>query len=300
MKTCIRSIGFIGLGVMGEPICRNLAEKSGLPVAAFDLSPEPLRRLAASRVRAAGSVTELVTGVDLIFLCLPSGEAVEAICRAPGGILDAVRRGQVIVDLSTSPVDLTRRLGETFQARGVRFADAPIARTRAAAETGTLSIMVGADPELFDSLRPLLEHFGSDVTRCGPLGCGQVVKILNNMILFETVVALSEAKAIAERSGVDAALLFETLCKGSADSFALRSHGMKSILTQDFPTKAFSVEYARKDLRYALQLAEQTAVDARGARVVDGWFEQAVASGHGGLYPPVVSRQIAGTRDERP
>jgi 3-hydroxyisobutyrate dehydrogenase-like beta-hydroxyacid dehydrogenase len=143
-------------------------------------------------------------------------------------------------------------------------------------------------------VRPLIATFGSDVTRCGPVGCGQVVKILNNMVLFETVVALSEAKAIGERAGVDAALLFDTLSKGSADSFALRNHGMKAMLPGDFPERAFSVRYARKDLLYALQLAEQNGVDARGARTVDAWLQAAIAAGFGEHYHPVVSRLIAG------
>jgi 3-hydroxyisobutyrate dehydrogenase-like beta-hydroxyacid dehydrogenase len=99
-----------------------------------------------------------------------------------------------------------------------------------------------------------------------------------------------EAKLIGERSGVDPALLFETLSKGSADSFVLRNHGMKSVMTGDFPERAFSVEYARKDLNYALQLAQSTGVDARGAKVVSGWFEEAIEKGDGQKYHPVISR----------
>ncbi|MBC7957479.1 MAG: NAD(P)-dependent oxidoreductase, partial [Cytophagales bacterium] len=163
---------------------------------------------------------------------------------------------------------------------------------RAAAESGTLSAMVGADKAVFERVKPLLATFASDITLCGPVGCGQVVKILNNMVLFETVLALCEARAIAERAGVDVALLFDTLSKGSADSFALRNHGMKSVLTDDFPERAFSVEYARKDLLYALRLARETGVDARGARTVDGWYEQAIAAGYGTHYHPVISRLI--------
>ncbi len=154
--------------------------------------------------------------------------------------------------------------------------------------------MVGAEPELFERMRPLIATFASDITRCGPVGCGQVVKILNNMVLFETVVAICEARAIGERAGVDAALLFDTLSKGSADSFALRNHGMKAVLTGEFPKRAFSVEYARKDLLYALRLAQATGVDARGARTADGWFAEAIAAGDGEQYHPVIGRRIGG------
>jgi hypothetical protein len=121
-----------------------------------------------------------------------------------------------------------------------------------------------------------------------------VTKILNNMVLFETVAALSEAYAIARRAGLDPALLFDTLAKGSADSFALRNHGMKAIIPQSFPPRAFSVEYARKDLAYALELAADTGVDAEGARRVDRLFAQAIAKGLGEQYHPVVSRLLDG------
>lgn len=287
-------IGFIGLGVMGEPICRNLAHKSGAPVIAFDLDPAPLQRLQARGVQAAASAAEVMARAATVFLSLPSGEVVDSLCRQPGGLLDSARAGQVIVDLSTSPVDTTRALAREFQARGADFADAPVARTRAAAEAGTLAVMVGAEPALFEALRPLIATFASDIALCGPVGCGQVLKILNNMVLFETVVAFSEAKAIAEKAGVDPAVLFDSLSKGSADSFALRNHGMKAVLPGAFPERAFSVRYARKDLQYALQLAREAGVDARGAAVVDAWFAQALDSGLGEQYHPVISRLIAG------
>jgi 3-hydroxyisobutyrate dehydrogenase-like beta-hydroxyacid dehydrogenase len=118
--------------------------------------------------------------------------------------------------------------------------------------------------------------------------------ILNNMVLFQTVAALSEAYAIARRSGVDPGL-FDTLTKGSADSFALRNHGIKAVIPQAFPPRAFSVEYAKKDLGYALELATDAGVDAEGARRVDRLFDQAIARGMGDQYFPVVSRVVDGS-----
>ncbi|QHJ01500.1 NAD-binding protein [Xylophilus rhododendri] len=291
--TAIRRLGFIGLGVMGEPMCRNLAQKSGLPVIALDRDPQPLARVAPFGVVAAADAGAVVEGSDVVFLSLPSGEVVRELCEGADGLLARIRPGQIVVDLSTSPVDITRALAAAFAQRGARFLDAPVARTRAAAEAGTLSVMVGADVAGFDAVRPLIATFASDITHCGDVGTGQVVKILNNMVLFETVVAMAEAKAIAERSGVDPALLFETLSKGSADSFALRNHGMKAMLPGEFPERAFSVEYARKDLDYALRLARDTGVDARGARTVDGWFQEAIDAGDGARYHPVIYRRIA-------
>jgi 3-hydroxyisobutyrate dehydrogenase-like beta-hydroxyacid dehydrogenase len=286
------SLGFIGLGVMGEPMCRNLARKTKQPVHAHDLDAEALQRLAPDGVQAAGSAAAVMRAADIVFLSLPSGEVVHQLAHAPDGLLANARHGQTIVDLSTSPVDTTRALAAAFSKKGVSFIDAPVARTRAAAEAGTLSVMVGADATTFERVKPLIATFATDIALCGPVGCGQVVKILNNMVLFETVVALCEAKAIGERAGVDPALLFDTLSKGSADSFALRNHGMKAALPGDFPERAFSVRYARKDLAYALKLAAETGVDARGARVVDGWYQAAIDAGLGEQYHPVISRVI--------
>jgi 3-hydroxyisobutyrate dehydrogenase-like beta-hydroxyacid dehydrogenase len=292
-----RQLGFIGLGVMGEPICRNLARKSGLPLRAHDRESAPLQRLAAEGVSSADSVLQAGEGSDVVFLSLPSGEIVREVVQGPGGLLAAARPGQIVVDLGTSPVDITRDLASEFSRRGAWFVDAPVARTRAAAEAGTLAVMVGSDIDIFERLRPLIATFASDITHCGPSGCGQVVKILNNMVLFETVVAISEAKAIGERAGVDAALLFDALSKGSADSFALRNHGMKAVLPKEFPERAFSVNYARKDLAYALQLAREYGIDARGACVVDSWLSEAIDAGLGENYHPVISRLIGRSRE---
>lgn len=283
--------GFIGLGVMGEPICRNLAQKGGLPVMGCDTQQAPLQRLAAHGV-AAADIAAIMADCDVVLLSLPSGEIVDQLARQPQGLLALARPGQVIIDLSTSPVESTRRLAVDFASRGVTFIDAPVARTRAAAEAGTLSVMVGGEAAVFERVRPLIATFASEITLCGPVGSGQVVKILNNMVLFETVVALSEARGIARRAGVDPQVLLDTFTCGSADSFALRNHGLKAILPGEFPEKAFPVDYARKDLRYALALAAETGIQALGARNVDHWFAAAIEQGLGDRYFPVVSRLI--------
>jgi 3-hydroxyisobutyrate dehydrogenase-like beta-hydroxyacid dehydrogenase len=288
----MRQIGFIGLGVMGEPMCRNLAVKSGLRVAGYDLSPAPLERLAPHGVVRAASVREAVSGSDVVFLCLPSGEAVFELAHAAGGLLANVAAGQLVADLSTSSVEVTRQLQKDFAARGATFIDTPIARTRAAAEAGTLSVMVGADAASFGRVRPLIETFAEEITLCGPVGSGQVLKILNNMILFHNVCVLAEAKKIGEHAGVDSTVLFETLAKGSADSFALRNHGIKAVLKDDFPLKAFSVRYARKDLGYARQLAKSAGIDGQSSQKIDALFAQAIEAGDGDRYWPVISRLI--------
>ncbi len=289
--TTIKNIGFLGLGVMGEPMCRNLAQKMGQQVIAYDTQAEPLNRL-GSTIAPATSVAQVMQASDIVFLSLPSGEIVAEVARQADGLLAHARAGQTVVDLSTSPVNLTRDLFNEFKARGVTLIDAPVARTRAAAEAGTLSVMVGATAEQFAMVKPLIACFASEITLCGGVGAGQITKILNNMVVFETVVALAEARAIARRSGVDPKALFETLSLGSADSFVLRNHGMKAMIPGDFPERAFSVDYAAKDLRYALELAQQTGVDAAGAKNVQRLYGLSRAQGDKDAYHPVVSRVI--------
>ena len=289
-----KKIGFIGLGVMGEPICRNITRKSAARVIAFDLDSAPLQRLATDGVRTAVSVANVAAVADVIFLSLPGGAQVEAVVAGAGGILSAAHSGQIVVDLSTTPVDLTRRLAVLCFEKGVSYADAPVARTRQAAQDGTLSIMVGASKSVFDLISPLVAMAGSEVTHCGEIGCGQIAKIMNNMILAQNVVAISEALAIGVAAGIDGRLLLETLSKGSADSFALRNHGMKAILPGLFPRQAFSTRYAMKDLDCALALAKEANIHAHGASLARELLARADAAGFGDEYFPAVSKVIAG------
>jgi 3-hydroxyisobutyrate dehydrogenase-like beta-hydroxyacid dehydrogenase len=225
-------------------------------------------------------------------MALPNGKHIEEVCIGEDGLLAPAHAGRIIVDLGTSPVDLTRSLAAQFAERNARYADAPIARTRQAAEEGTLSIMVGADAETFAAIEPLLACCATDITHCGPVGSGQIVKILNNMVLAETVVALSEALVVARRAGLDGKVLFETLTKGSADSFALRNHGMKAVLPNIFPERAFSTGYMRKDIGYALDLAADVGARVRGAELANELLQEASNAGFGDLYWPVVSRVV--------
>jgi 3-hydroxyisobutyrate dehydrogenase len=286
-----KTIGFIGLGVMGEPICRNLAKKSGARVVAFDLAAEPLQRLREEGAEVAASVGDVVGASDIVFLCLPSAKHVRAVFE--DGIEKLIRRGQIVVDLGTSSVSQTRDFAGLLQAKGAAWLDAPIARTRQAAQDGTLSVMVGGPREPYDRIEPLIRCFATDVTHCGDVGAGQVTKILNNMVLFETVNALGEAVAVARASGVDPKLLLETLSKGSADSFALRNHGLKAIVPGVFPERAFSSEYALKDLSYALELASEAGIRLRGAELIGAILQESIDAGTGENYFPVIAKLIA-------
>jgi hypothetical protein len=289
--TANTTIGFIGLGVMGEPMCRHLIQKSGLSVVVYDINAEPVARLEALGARRGGSVAD-VAQADVIFISLPSGAHLQKVCEDRGGLLESVGSGKLVVDLSTSPLKLTRTLAAAFNAKGVDYADAPVARTRAAAEAGTLAITVGATPQVFAKVEPLLRHFAAEVTHCGAVGSGQVVKILNNMVMVGTVTALCEAAAIAETAGIKTQALFEAFSKGSADSFALRNHGFKAVAARQFPERVFSTEYMLKDISYALEMAEDGNIDAKEAALGASLLKRAADAGFGAEYWPAIIKII--------
>ena len=288
-------LGFIGLGVMGAPMCRNLAAKSGQEVRAFDSDLDTLAQMDQSGVTPAESVRDVAEHADIVFLSLPGGHEVHAVCLGAGSLLTHLKPGGLVVDLSTTPVKLARDLSARFSARGIQFADAPVARTREAAANGTLSVMVGTNEKVFARIKPLLECVASDITLCGGPGSGQAMKIINNMVLFQNVVALAEALALIGYAGVDPELAFEVLSKGSADSFALRNHGMKAMLKGAYPERAFSSEYALKDIRYALRLAEEAGLFLSGADNAKEVIKKAIRAGYGKEYFPALAKIIAGT-----
>ncbi|HET6608387.1 MAG TPA: NAD(P)-dependent oxidoreductase [Rhodopila sp.] len=287
-SSAIGKLGFIGLGVMGEPMCGHLARRSGLPVWAADLRPEPLERLKADGVKPS-TIEDIASTCDVILLSLPDGKAVSAVVDK---LEPHLRAGQCVVDTSTSSVEMTRRIGARLAGKGIHYADAPVARTREAAARGELSIMVGATPETYTLIRPILETMGTDVSHCGPIGTGQVVKILNNMLVFQHTVALAEAIAIGRRNGVAADVLLPTIAKGSGDSFVLRNHGTKAMLPGVFPERAFSVRYAMKDLSYALEMADADHLDVPAARLAMQRLKEADAAGYGEQYHPVMLKVI--------
>jgi len=287
-------LGFIGLGTMGAPICRNLAAKSGQELRAFDNDLEALAQMDQSGVTPAESVRDVAEHADIVFLSLPGGAHVNAVCLGAGSLLTHLKPGGLVVDLSTTPMILARDLNARFSARGIQFADAPAARAREAAVDGTLSVMVGASEKVFARIKPLLECIASEVTHCGGPGAGQAMKVINNMVLFQNVVALAEALALIGHAGLDTELAFEVLSKGSADSFALRNHGMKAMLKGAYPERAFSSEDALKDIRYALRLGEEAGLYLHSADNAKETIKQAIRAGYGKEYFPALAKIIAG------
>ena len=284
----IPAIGFVGLGVMGGPMCRNVALKHGGEVIAYDLSDAAFEALDGTKAHRAMTLADVARQADIVFLSLPGSLQVEQVCLGPQGLAAHSAAPSVIVDLSTTSVATARSLATQLSTRGIAFADAPVARTREAARRGELSIMVGADEPLFVRLEPLLRYMGSDVTRCGGVGCGQVVKLVNNALVFENTVAIAEMMVLSERAGVPPGVLLDAVSKGSGDSFALRNHARKSMLPREFPEKSFPPEYVLKDIGYVLELADQFGVSARITQLAQRYYAAAANNGWSGRYYPAV------------
>ena len=285
-------VGFVGLGVMGGPMCRNMALKHAGAVIAFDMNAEAFRSLEGTKARRATTLAQMMEEADAVFLSLPGGPQVEQVSLGEDGLTAGKRRPSVIVDLSTTTVASARATGQKLAALGVAFADAPVARTREAAQRGELSIMVGASESLFARIEPLLRYIGSDVTRCGEMGCGQVVKLINNALVFENTMALAEMMVLGKRSGVQPAVLLDAVSKGSGDSFVLRNHGRKAMLPREFPDKAFSPEYVLKDIGYVLELAQQTGVATHVTQLAQRYYTSTAQNGFSGRYFPAVIEVI--------
>ena len=287
--TTSETIGFIGLGVMGGPMCRNVARKHPGRLLAQDLSAEALKALWDTKAEPA-DLDMIATAADLVCLSLPGGPQVEAVCDRL--LAAGLRAGSVVVDLSTTPVSTARAVAARLAERGIDFADAPVARTREAAQRGELAIMVGASPSVFTRIQPVLTCMATDITHGGDVGAGQVLKLVNNMLVFEHVVVLAEMMVLGERAGVAPQTLLEAVSKGSGDSFVLRNHGLKAMVPREFPERSFPPEYVLKDISYVFQLAEETGVPLRAAETVRRYYELAVEHGLGGRYFPGVIRLV--------
>lgn len=289
----INTLGFIGLGVMGGPMCGNLTSRSKLPVVAFDAIPASADTCVELGAQLAKNVAEVAVASDVLFYSLPTIDHVESVTEE---VLRAPSRPKVIVDMSTSDVSRTRALGTRLAEEGITLVDAPVARLRQAAKDGTLLITVGASSELFQVLKPLLACMGSDIVHAGGLGNGQVMKILNNMIVFQTMNALAEAVAIGQAAGVGPEHLLKTLTLGSADSFLLRKSALATLAVDEYPVKTFPTTYAIKDLSLALDLARDHAVPVRSAEATMSLLEATRDAGYAQEYYPVMVKLLQGSQ----
>lgn len=290
-KSEINTLGFIGLGVMGAPMCANLLQKGGCPVVVFDMQLDAVKQAQELGAQPASDVQGVAAKADIIFLSLPSIVEVE---RVVDDILAGPVLPSIIVDMSTSNVARTRQLAKKLNALGVAFVDAPVARTKQAAIDGKLFISVGGEEKDFSRIQAYLKCMGSDVLHCGSTGNGQIIKILNNFLVFMSVSALSEAITIGRRAGIDPIDLLALLSQGSADSFVLRNHGMKSLAKDDFPEKTFPMNYAIKDCALALDLADEVDFSPHIGKYVYDTMCAARDAGFGQNYHPAVIKLIDG------
>lgn len=291
-----RTLGFVGLGVMGEPMCANLAAKSGERVLCHDLDAAPMRRLAERGAVPADSLRALAHEASVVFLCLASAQAAESVVEALAEAWqdgEGGEGGRTVVDMGTTSVLATRRMAERLAQAGHRFVDAPVARMPAAAIAGTLSIMAGGTAEDVSALMPHFRCMGSDITHCGGTGAGQVVKILHNTVLFEAVQALAEAMAVARAHGVDGAVLLDAIELGSADSRAARVQGREALLPRHYPEGRFATRYALKDVSLALELAQAVGLEAAMARETAATLQRTIDAGWGDRYYPALYELVS-------
>jgi 3-hydroxyisobutyrate dehydrogenase len=216
-------IGFIGLGNMGLPMALNLL-KAGHQVDGFDVNAAAAERLVAAGGGNAGSVKNAAAQADVVVTMLPAGKQVREVYLDPGGIVENVREGALLIDCSTIDVETARAVAAVAEARGLPMLDAPVSGGVGGAQAATLTFMVGGSADAFAHARSLLEPMGKTIVHAGDSGNGQAAKICNNMILGISMIAVSEAFVLAEKLGLDAQKLFDIASKSSGQCWSMTSY----------------------------------------------------------------------------
>lgn len=277
-------VAFIGLGTMGLPMARNLLA-AGHEVVAVDADPGRAALLGAP---GAGTPAEAAERTDVALLSLPSAAAVEEVVLGLDGVRAGADAGYAVVDMSTGPPALARRLAGDLDAAGLICLDAPVSGGPKGAEAATLTIMVGGAPAAFESLRGLLEALGSLVVHVGPAGAGQAAKLCNNLVAGATMAAIAEACALAERQGIDPAVLYDLMTRSTGDSRVLRTRFPFPDVAPEHPASngfapLFALDLMAKDLDLALELAAAADVEAPVAETSRERYREAQAQGLGRL-----------------
>lgn len=248
-------IGFIGMGLMGVPMASRMLA-AGYPLTVWNRNGDKTRPLAEKGARVAGSLAELITASDILMTCVSDTAAVESVVFGDDGIAAHGRAGQILVDFSSIDPAATRSMAEKLQqARGVEWVDCPVSGGVTGAEHGTLAMMAGGDEATIEQLRPVLEPLSQRVTRMGPVGAGQVTKICNQMLVSCNVLVMAEVMALAEKAGVNAAVIPDALRGGFADSIPLQLTGPR-MAERDFEPVKWHVKTLLKDLDMANDLAK--------------------------------------------
>ncbi len=248
---CNFQIAFIGLGIMGMPMARNL-KRAGAQVAVYNRSPQKVARLVKEGFAELKEPKD-ACHADVVICMLADTAAVEAVLFADNGVAAAARSGLTIIDMGTTAVEATRTIAEKLGEHGVKFIDAPVSGGETGAIEGTLSIMVGAAEDDLRAVQPIFEILGSNIIHVGDVGCGQIAKAANQIIVGHTIQAVAEAFALCQSGGADLQKVAEALSGGFADSTILKVHGQRMIAGNFAPGGKVSTQL--KDLQQALDFA---------------------------------------------
>ena len=268
-------IGFIGLGIMGRPMARNLL-KAGRALVVHNRSRGAVEELAREGATAASSPKEVAAKSDVVITMLPDSPDVEQVVLGPEGVLEGIRPGMLFIDMSTVAPATARRIHELLSTKGVESLDAPVSGGEIGAREGTLSIMVGGPAKAHQRALPLFQALGRNIVHIGEAGAGQVTKACNQIVVALTIQAISEALILAAKAGVDPSRVREALLGGFAQSRILEVHG-KRILERDY-RPGFKLRLHRKDLAIALQTGRELSVPlfatAQAAALMDALLAQ--------------------------
>ncbi|MFN8442428.1 MAG: NAD(P)-dependent oxidoreductase [Caldilineaceae bacterium] len=278
-------VGFIGVGRMGGPMAHNI-HKAGFEVAAYDVVPAALKSLAGEGIQTSSSRAEIAAFADVIILMLPSDDALQETMEGADGLLGVLRPGQIVIDMSTSKLATSRHYAQKIAEQRAHMLDAPVSGGTGGAQNGTLSIMVGGDPAIFDQCRPVLQAMGKTVTRIGDHGMGLVAKLVNQMLMEATFCAVAESFAFAVKAGADVATVYEAVRNGLAGSKVL-DQTIETLLSGNFGTgRELTLHY--KDGGYALDAV--TSVDAWApiTELSHKLFTDALAAGQGEKSAPAL------------
>lgn len=273
-------IGFIGPGIMGAPMIRNLLH-AGFPVVVYGRRAEAVAPLVAAGARRGDSPAACARGASAVLICVSDTPDVEEVVLGPNGVLHGAAPGTVVVDMSTISPIATRRLAATLAEQGIEMLDAPVSGGEAGAMAATLSIMVGGKAAVFERMRPVFECLGKNIVHVGDHGAGQVAKMANQMVAAGTIAAIAEALALARADGVDAGKVRAALLGGFAYSKVLEVHGQRMLDGNYAP--GFRTRLHRKDLAIVRDVARELGVDLPVAALSLAQLESLIERGDGDL-----------------
>jgi 2-hydroxy-3-oxopropionate reductase len=273
------TIGFIGLGVMGDPMARNLLD-AGHSLVVHSRSPGPVEALAEAGAETASGPREVAERADVVITMLPDSPAVEDVVLGEDGVVAGMSEGDLLIDMSTIHPTVSVAVAEAAAERGAAALDAPVSGGDVGAQKGELSIMVGGDKGAFERARPLFEVLGKTITRVGDAGAGQAVKACNQVVVAVTIAAVSEALVLGEKAGVDPEQILDVLGGGLAQNKVMEMK-RSNFLEHDF-TPGFRIDLHHKDLDIALGSGDEFGVPLPVTSLVQQHMRALRAKGHGG------------------